>query len=83
MVFGETVQGLLARFTEGTRIYKAGRSEALRKARYTDLEMDCIRESRTAESAAIRFACKRSEIALKTGQNYFSIFSASKKHPRS
>ncbi len=83
VIFGQTVTSLLSHFEKGLRIYRTRESTELRKAGYTELEIDCIRDSRTANTAAIRWACKNSKpkIALKTGKNYFSMFSAYRKHP--
>jgi hypothetical protein len=79
--FGEMVEAQFPRFIAGMRTYKAGGSVELRKALYTDGEIDSIRDSRNYKTAAIRWACKRSapEIRPKTGKNYLSMYLASKK----
>lgn len=74
VVFGETVERFRPRFEIGKALQRDGGVSALRRDKFTPLEIDCLVKSRNPNTAAIRWACERLRKSFPTGKNYFSQF---------
>jgi hypothetical protein len=81
IVFGQQVDELRPSFAAAYSIV-SGRDKTeweslLRsKSKWTDNEINCIVNSRTAKAAAIRWVARQKKVSLKTGQNLYSLYSA-------
>lgn len=74
---GEQWQQILPRFEQGKRLAPGGHVK-LRAANFSDLEIECIMESRNPKTAAIRWISKKQGMSFQTGKNYITKFLASK-----